>query len=59
MDLTLNKPKEFGYEFLFNYEQSLNQYNKDLYEAKTLLLEQLKGESDVVARDIQGKFLKN
>lgn len=56
MDLTLNKPKEFGYEFLFNFEQSLNQFNTRMYQAKTFLYEHLKTECNIVPRDIEGKF---
>jgi hypothetical protein len=55
MDLTLNKPKEFGYEFLFNFEQSLNQFNKNIFHAKSQLYNQLKSDNQIIARDIDGK----
>lgn len=57
MNLCLNKPTEFGYEFLFLYEQSLNDFWKKLLIAKNKVLHNLKNDNALSkVRDIEAGF---
>jgi hypothetical protein len=57
MDLSLNIPKEFGYEFQFNFERSLNDFQRTLNEAKISLQKKIETEDIFILREIEGNSL--
>ncbi len=56
MDLSLNIPKEFGYEFQFNFERSLVDFKKSLYDAKLSMQKKIQTDGIFVPREIEGNF---
>jgi hypothetical protein len=57
MDLSLNIPKEFGYEFQFNFERSLNDFQRTLNEAKVSMQKKIETEGIFIPREIEGNSL--
>lgn len=55
----LNKPKELGYEFLFKYEQSINDCSQHILNLKNKIYDTIKNDKDIKERDVQGIILNH